>query len=52
SKLNIIVSFLAVLELIKMGIISVSQDNLFDDIHICFKKDYNINYDDYDFTQY
>ncbi|MBP5305588.1 MAG: segregation/condensation protein A [Lachnospiraceae bacterium] len=52
SKLNIIVSFLAVLELIKMGIITVSQDNLFDDINICFKKDYNINYENYDFTQY
>ena len=52
TKLNIIVTFLAVLELIKMGVISVTQDNLFDDINICFKKDYNINYDDYDLTEY
>lgn len=34
SKINIIVTFLAVLELIKVGEITVRQDNIFDDIII------------------
>lgn len=34
SKMEIIVSFLAILELMKMGKISISQENLFDDIEI------------------
>lgn len=34
SKMDVIVSFLAVLELIKIGSIEVRQDNTFDDIYI------------------
>lgn len=34
SKMEIIVSFLAILELMKMGKIIISQENLFDDIEI------------------
>ena len=34
SKVNIIVTFLAILELMKMGKIMISQENLFDDIEI------------------
>ena len=34
SKMNVIVTFLAVLELIKNGVISVRQENTFDDIYI------------------
>ncbi|MGN1157836.1 MAG: segregation and condensation protein A, partial [Agathobacter sp.] len=34
SKVEIIVSFLAILELMKMGKIYISQENLFDDIKI------------------
>ena len=34
SKMNIIVTFLAVLELIKNGVISVRQEKTFDDIYI------------------
>jgi segregation and condensation protein A len=34
SKLEIIVSFLVVLELIKVGQVKIEQDNLFDDIII------------------
>ena len=32
EKVNVIVSFLAMLELVKQGIIEVSQQNKFDDI--------------------
>ncbi len=32
EKVNVIVSFLAMLELVKQGIIEVSQENKFDDI--------------------
>ena len=34
SKVEIIVTFLAILELMKVGKISISQENLFDDIQI------------------
>lgn len=34
EKVNVIVSFLAMLELVKQGIVEVSQDNAFDDIAI------------------
>ena len=34
EKLNVIVSFLAVLELVKQGIIRVTQDKEFRDIHM------------------
>ena len=34
SKMEIIVSFLAILELMKMGKITITQENLFDDIEI------------------
>ena len=34
DKVNVIVSFLAMLELVKQGIISVSQENHYDDINI------------------
>ena len=34
EKLNVIVSFLAMLELVKQGIIKVKQDKHFQDIHI------------------
>jgi len=34
SKMEVIVSFLAILELMKMGKISITQENLFDDIQI------------------
>lgn len=37
SKMEIIVSFLAILELMKMGKIVISQENLFDDIEISSK---------------
>lgn len=39
SKMEIIVSFLVVLELIKVGIISIVQDNIFDDILIKVAED-------------
>lgn len=39
SKMEIIVTFLVVLELIKVGIITIEQDNIFDDIIICVCKD-------------
>ena len=35
SKMEIIVTFLVVLELIKVGIIMIEQDHIFDDIIIC-----------------
>lgn len=35
SKMEIIVTFLVVLELIKVGIVTIEQDNIFDDILIC-----------------
>lgn len=38
SKTNIIVTFLAVLELIKMGRVQISQEELFEDIQIVFVK--------------
>jgi chromatin segregation and condensation protein Rec8/ScpA/Scc1 (kleisin family) len=34
EKVNIIVSFLAMLELVKQGIIDVKQERHFDDIHM------------------
>ena len=34
QKVNLIVSFLAMLELVKQGIIDVTQENHFDDIHM------------------
>jgi chromatin segregation and condensation protein Rec8/ScpA/Scc1 (kleisin family) len=34
EKINVIVSFLAMLELVKQGIVEVSQNELFDDIDI------------------
>ncbi len=34
EKVNVIVSFLAMLELVKQGIIAVSQEKMFDDIHM------------------
>lgn len=34
EKVNVIVSFLAMLELVKQGVIMVSQEKEFDDIHI------------------
>ena len=39
SKMEIIVTFLVVLEMMKMGTILISQDNLFGDIIITLKKD-------------
>ncbi len=39
SKMEVIVSFLVVLELIKIGIISIVQDNIFDDILITVSDD-------------
>lgn len=39
SKISIIVTFLAVLELIKMGRIQIQQDELFEDIQIIFLPD-------------
>lgn len=39
SKMEIIVSFLVVLELIKIGLVEIKQDNLFDDIVIYVKED-------------
>lgn len=38
SKMEVIVTFLAVLELMKMGKISITQENLFDDIEIESRK--------------
>ena len=38
GKMQIIVTFLAVLELIKMGEIRVSQEELFEDIQIDYKE--------------
>lgn len=38
SKMEIIVTFLVILEMMKMGTISISQDNLFDDILITVKE--------------
>ncbi len=34
NKVNVIVSFLAMLELVKQGVLHVSQENNFDDIHM------------------
>lgn len=34
ERVNVIISFLAMLELVKQGIVSVRQDNQFDDIEI------------------
>ena len=34
DRSEVVVSFLALLELIKQRVLSVSQDNLFDDIHL------------------
>jgi chromatin segregation and condensation protein Rec8/ScpA/Scc1 (kleisin family) len=34
NRVNVIVSFLAMLELVKQGIVHVSQDRNFDDIHM------------------
>ena len=34
SKINVIVTFMAILELMKVGAITVRQDGLFDDIMI------------------
>ena len=39
SKMETIVTFLVVLELIKVGIVSIEQDNLFDDILIHVSED-------------
>ena len=39
SKMEIIVTFLVVLELIKVGIIEIAQDSIFDDILITVAKD-------------
>ena len=39
SKMEIIVTFLVVLELIKVGIIEIVQDSIFDDILITVAKD-------------
>lgn len=39
SKMEIIVTFLVVLEMMKMGTLLISQDNLFGDIIITLKKD-------------
>lgn len=38
GKMMVIVTFLGVLELMRMGILSVVQDNIFDDIMITYKK--------------
>lgn len=38
SKMDIIVTFLGILELIKMGTLRILQDDTFDDIHITFEK--------------
>lgn len=35
SKMHIIVSFLAILELMKMGIVNIDQENIFGDILVC-----------------
>jgi chromatin segregation and condensation protein Rec8/ScpA/Scc1 (kleisin family) len=34
EKVNVIVSFLAMLELVKQGVINVAQEKHFDDIHM------------------
>ena len=39
SKMEVIVTFLVVLELIKVGIVSIEQDSIFDDILICVCED-------------
>ncbi len=39
SKMEIIVSFLVILELIKIGVISILQDEIFDDITITVAED-------------
>jgi len=39
SKMEIIVTFLIILELIKIGLVEITQDALFDDIRICVKED-------------
>ena len=39
SKMEIIVTFLIVLELIKIGLIQITQDDLFEDIRIVVKED-------------
>lgn len=36
SKMEVIITFLGVLEMMKMGRVSIMQDNLFDDILICY----------------
>lgn len=38
SRMHIIVSFLAILEMMKMGEIAISQENIFDDIIIMYMK--------------
>lgn len=38
KKIEIIVSFLAMLELVKQGVVSANQNNLFDNINICYGK--------------
>lgn len=39
SRVQVIVTFLSILELVKMGHIHVEQDNLFDDISVEVKTD-------------
>lgn len=39
SKMEIIVTFLVVLELIKVGVVTIVQDNIFDDIRILVSED-------------
>jgi len=39
SRMNVIVSFLCILELIKIGRIKIEQENLFDDINIIYLAD-------------
>ncbi|MDD6101502.1 MAG: segregation/condensation protein A, partial [Clostridiales bacterium] len=39
NKVEIIVTFLGILELIKMGRVTVVQDNIFDDIEVSFLAD-------------
>ena len=34
DKVNVIVGFLAMLELVKRGMIKANQENMFDDIHM------------------
>lgn len=41
SKMEIIVTFLSILELMKMGKIGIEQDRIFDDIHITYREPEN-----------